>query len=159
MRKRLEVAMSSTRCAFYLCSDRSQETLQESCESLSFHRHDREYGPYPLQFWIWNVITNTTLPRHTSLNREHKIKITIYQGKSLSTVRTSMQTWSTVQVTWWSFALMLLWCLGRGGALFLPGKMLFLSPKGRGLFAGFVKWTTLFVILKRQMTRNTSVMT
>ena len=57
----VKVAVSSTGCAFYLCSDRSQETLQESCESFSFHNnHDRENGPYPLQFWIWNVISNNS---------------------------------------------------------------------------------------------------
>jgi len=54
----VKVVVSSTGCAFYLCSDRSQETLQESRECLSFHNnHDRENGPYPLQFWIWNVIS------------------------------------------------------------------------------------------------------
>lgn len=61
-RDRTVTCYKSNGYAFYLCSDRSEESLQDLNDPLPSCSSDHQNGPYPLKFWIWvPVKTNTTL--------------------------------------------------------------------------------------------------
>ena len=91
-------ALVSSCYTFYLCSERSQETLQESFESLSSHTHVHENGPYPLKFWIWLSITNNC----NSVWQRIPHKKNFYKAKASCSVLTwpQWQYWRHYKLEW-----------------------------------------------------------